>query len=84
MPVLVLIYAYCIHAYFIMHTLTCLFSYYVLLKGSSLPPISAERHGKAENKKTARNEHELSIRDERKECDEKIKSEHKDTSQDEA
>lgn len=51
-----------------------------------MPPISAEKHGKVENKKTARNEHELStnIRDETKECDEKTKSEHKVTSEDEA
>ncbi len=75
-----------IPAYFIMYTLTWVFSYYVLLKGSSLPPISAERHGKVENKTTARNEHELStnIRDEKRECDEKTKSEHKVTSEDEA
>lgn len=61
------------------------FSYYVLLKGSSLPPISSERHGKVYNKKTARNEHELStnIRDENKECAE-TKSEHNVTAEDEA
>ncbi|XP_073701370.1 sperm axonemal maintenance protein CFAP97D1 [Garra rufa] len=51
-------------------------------QGSSLPPISADRHGNIENKKTAINRHDGSanIRNERKECDEKTKSEHKVTS----
>ncbi|KTG05151.1 hypothetical protein cypCar_00015576 [Cyprinus carpio] len=51
-------------------------------QGYSLPPISADRLGNVENKKTARNKHEgpADTRNERKECDEKTKSEHKATS----
>lgn len=69
-----------------MHTLTFFFPYSVLLKRSSLPPISADRHGKVENKKYARNEDERSAntRNEMKKNDEKTKSEYKVTSEDEA
>ncbi|KAI2660719.1 hypothetical protein H4Q32_008362 [Labeo rohita] len=51
-------------------------------QGSSLPPISADRQGNVENKKTGINKHEGSadIRKEKKECDEKPTSEHKVTS----
>uniref|UniRef100_A0A8C2KMZ9 Si:dkey-83m22.7 n=1 Tax=Cyprinus carpio TaxID=7962 RepID=A0A8C2KMZ9_CYPCA len=51
-------------------------------QGYSLPPISADRLGNVENKKTARNKHEgpADTRNERKECDGKTKSEHKATS----